>query len=124
MMIAVICVKIRLLAFCGAAILLLTGCRQTIRGARDEIRQYDWVGKFDNGNTAELSFNDSDAAFLVESKDFSLDIIGLCSLTDDSLVIIDNRDDVSYEFDYTLHGDCVELCYQGDVVTLEKKVEK
>ena len=108
----------------GAVSMLLSGCSRVIRGPRDEIRLYDWVGEFDNGNTAELSFCDSDAAFMVENSDFTLDIIGLCSLTDDSIVIIDDTDDISYEFEYELHGDSVELCYCGDTVTLEKKVEK
>lgn len=104
---------------------ILCGCSRTIESERDEIRQYDWAGEFDNGNTAELSFFDSNAAFcMTDSSDESLDIVGLCSLTDDSIVIIDDCDDISYEFGYKLHGDSVELSYHGDSVTLMKKVEK
>ena len=114
----------KVMGLIAAVCLVLSGCTPTVNGPRDEIRLYDWVGEFDNGNTAQLCFYDSDAAFTVENSDDSLDIVGLCSLTDDSIVIIDSSDDVSYEFDYELHGDSVELSYHGDTVTLEKKVEK
>ena len=114
----------RLSAVLFCLCMILCGCTRTIQSERDEIRQYDWVGEFDNGNRAELTFCDSNAAFSVsDSSEESLDIVGLCSLTDDSIVIIDDCDDVSYEFGYTLHGDSVELCYHGDSVTLMKKVE-
>lgn len=119
----VICVK-RLIILIGAVCILFCGCTPTVNGPRDELRLYDWVGEFDNGNKAELSFCDSIAAFTVDNSDDPLDIIGLCSLTDDSIVIIDDVYDMSYEFDYQLHGDCVELCYRGDSITLKKKVEK
>ena len=104
--------------------LLLSGCTETVHGPRDEIRQFDWEAKMDNGNVAELSFCDSEAAFTVQNSDYVIDVMGLCSLTDDSIVIISDEDDVSYRFDYELHGDSVDLSYGGDKITLEKKVEE
>ncbi len=108
----------------GVIGVLLCGCTPTVNSPRDEIRLYDWIGKFDNGNTAQLCFCDSSAAFTVENSGDIVEIVGLCSLTDDSIVIIDDEYDMSYEFDYQLHGDSIELCYRGDTVRLEKKVEK
>ena len=115
--------RLRLMALIGACCLMLGGCTKVVAGQRDEIRLYDWETTMENGNKATLSFYDGEAAFTAENSDFSLDITGICSLTDDSLVIINEEDDVSYRFDYVLHGDCVELSYEGAAVTLEKKVE-
>lgn len=117
-------VKIRLAAGICAVWLLLAGCSPVIRGPRDEIRLYDWMSEFDNGNTVSLTFSGSDASFEVRNKAYTLIISGLCSVSDDSLLIIDEDDGVSYTFDYHLYGDSVDLRFRGDSITLEKKVEK
>ncbi len=95
-----------------------------IRGPRDEIRLYDWSGEYDNGNTVSLRFSDGSADFSVKNGSFHLQISGLCSITDDSLVILDEKDGIGYAFEYTLHGDSIELSYRGDSILLEKNVEK
>lgn len=113
----------KLLAIIFALSLMLAGCAEVINSPRDEIRQYGWVGEYENGNRAELYFDDGSAEFSVKNPDFSLKISGLCSLTDDSFVILNDKDYVSYEFEYVLHGDSIELAYHGDAIVLEKIVE-
>lgn len=110
------------LAIC-MLLLLLCGCTPKIDSARDEIRLYDWVGEYENGKRAELSFTDSNAEFTMSDPDFELTVSGLCSLTDDTLLIFNDHNSLTYEFTYTLHGDSVELFYHGDPLILEKKVE-
>lgn len=103
--------------------LFLSGCTPVINSARDEIRLYDWIGEYENGNRAELSFSGTNAQFTVTNPDFKLDISGLCSLTDDKLLVFSEQNQLCYEFSYVLHGDSVELYYHGDPLILEKKVE-
>lgn len=116
--------RLKAAAVICAVCLLLSGCSRVIRGPRDEIRLYAWEKEFENGNAAELSFSDSKADFSVKSSDFSLKIYGLCSLTDENFVILNEADGIGYTFDYTLHGDCIDLSYRGDTITLDKKSEK
>lgn len=104
--------------------ILLSGCTRIIRGPRDEIRLYTWESELENGNIITLSFSDSKADLIVKNSDFDLRLYGLCSLTDDSFVIINEDDGIGYRFDYSLTGDHVALSYRGDTVNLEKKVEK
>lgn len=103
--------------------MLLSGCAKVVRSPQDEIRLYRWSGEFENGNRVELGFEDSYADFCVKNADFTLKICGLCSLTDDDFVILNEDDGIGYEFGYVLHGDCIDLSYHGDSITLEKIVE-
>lgn len=104
--------------------LILSGCARVIDSEKDEIRLSKWEGAYENGKTVALRFEDSSAFFSVRGKDIALDIEGLCSLTDDSFMIFDEKSGLSYRFDYILHGDRIELSYRGDSIELEKKVEE
>ena len=115
--------KTMIIILCAVCI-LLSGCTRVIRGPRDEIRLYTWESDMENGNTVSLTFHDSHATFSVINTDFTLTISGLCSLTDDSIVIIDENDGVGYSFDYTLTGESIALSYRGDTIELGKKVEE
>ena len=100
--------------------LLLTGCTPVVRTAGDEIRLVSGAGEYDNGNTASLTFGEGTAAFTLHNSDFDLCIDGLCSMSDDSFVILNGEDGVGYTFAYRLHGDSVELFYRGGTLTLDK----
>ena len=121
---AVMDMKYRLtIGFC-AICLLLCACSPVINSEKDEIRLYEWIGEYNNGNSADLRFDGSDACLTVKNSDFSFDIEGLCSLKDDSFLIFDSESGMNYTFGYVLHGDCIELSYNGDTIVLEKKVEE
>ena len=92
-----------------------------IRGPGDELRLYSWSGEWENGNTASLTFDEGSAAFEVNNDAYKLSIGGLCSMTDESFVILNEADGVGYTFSYTLHGDCVELFYKDGSLTLDKE---
>ena len=118
--------KHRIAVFAALALicLMMTACVQTVASPKDEIRLYDWAGEYENGNAVSLHFSDRNADFCAVNKDFTVDISGVYSVTDDSLVIFDDDKGVGYEFAYQLHGDSLELSYHGDSIVLEKKVEE
>ena len=101
-------------------VVLLSGCTRVINSPSDELKTYSWSGEWENGNTAELSFDDDNARLVVHNEAFDLMIKGLCIVTDDSLVICDEESGRNAVFSFILHGDRVELSYNGGKVSLDK----
>lgn len=100
----------------------LCGCRRVIESPRDELVQFEWSAQQENGNVLSLSFHDDGAArFTAENSDYTLSLSGLCTVYDDHFVICDTATDSLYSFGYTLHGDCVELSFDGGTVSLDKQ---
>ena len=100
--------------------LISTACVRTINTPVDELRMYSWRGEYENGNSAELSFNGSNGTFRVTNRDFSFELSGLCVMTDDRMILCDDASTVNYSFGYRVHGDRVELTYNGSTLSLDK----
>ena len=81
---------------------------------------FRWRGEFENGNTAELSFEDTNGCFTVNFPDETMKLCGLCVTTDDRLIICDEESGMNYTFGYRLYGDRVELSCNGAWITLNK----
>ena len=98
----------------------LCACERVIRGPADELTMFSWSSDFDNGDRVSLSFDGVNAVFGARGDGLDLDISGYCLVGDESFVICDEDTSCSYRFGYTVHGDSVELSYDGGAVTLDK----
>lgn len=99
---------------------LLSSCVPAAETPADELRQFSWSVEAEDGKTASLRFEDTTATLTVESADLKLKISGLCVLTDERMMICDRATSVNYTFAYVLHGDSVELSYNGGTISLDK----
>ena len=107
--------------FLLALMMILCGCRRVIESPRDELVQFRWSAKNENGDTLSLTFgDDGSASFSVRNDADELVLNGLCAVYDDHFVICDDRTDSLYSFGYMLHGDCVDLTYDDGSLTLDK----
>lgn len=100
--------------------LLMYGCTRVIRDASDELVMYSWSTVLEGGAEVSLTFEDEDAAFSVKNGENSSTVKGYCVLSSDQFVIIDEKTEESYTFDYILRGDSVELSYQNSLIILER----
>ena len=100
--------------------LSLSGCRRVIRGPRDELVMYSWGADMDNGNKVSLVFDGDKAAFRAENDAFTLEVGGVYLIDDESLIICDEATYMNHRFDYTVHGDCVDLSFGDGTITLDK----
>ena len=98
----------------------LCACERVIRGPADELTMFSWSSTFDNGNKVSLSFDSDSAVFSAQGDGLDLDISGYCLVGDDSFVICDDDTGFNYRFGYIVHGDSVELSYDGGSVALDK----
>lgn len=112
--------KLFILGVISACVICLCGCTGVINSSADEIKQYRWQVYLDNGNTVSLSFDDGKADFCAVTDDYSLELNGLCILTDNTIIICDEDSGTHYSFVYTLFGDRVELNFNGSVISLKK----
>ena len=101
--------------------ILLSSCVPAVETPADELRQYTWSAEAENGKTATLRFDDTTATLTVESDDFTLNLSGLCVLTDERLTICDRATSVNHTLSSILHGDRVELSYNSGTISLQKR---
>ena len=101
-------------------VICLSSCTRIVNCPADELRMYAWSAKVDNGDSAELSFDGSNGLLSVHTGVSDLVLSGLCVMTDDRLIICDEKTDVNYTFGYVLYGDRVELTYYDGTISLEK----
>ena len=107
------------------AVIMLASCIKTINSPADELQMYSWSGESENGTVVSLTFDGSNGDLNIEYYgDSDLKISGLCIVSDDSLIICDEVSGANYTFNYTLHGDRVELSYNGSTLTLLKNKQE
>ena len=99
---------------------MVTACSRVIDSPADELSLYRWRGEYENGNSAELYFDGDNGYLSLRGEDIDLDLSGLYVVTDDSLIICDDRSGVHYNFAYRLHGDRIELFSNDGSVVLAK----
>ena len=97
-----------------------SACKEKINSASDEMRMHGWRLTGEYGLEAEIRFYDENAALTVTNHDESCVIDGLCIITDDALVIIDNELHKEYSFEYTLSGTSLTLITDGETAVFEK----
>lgn len=98
----------------------LTGCVPVINSPSDELRMYTWQSELENGNIVSLSFDEDNGYLNIKNTDFTLNIGGLCILSDDRITICDKESGLNYSFGYTLYGDRVGLNYNSSVLSLKR----
>ena len=84
---------------------------------------FSWRSELESGKTVTLSFTDTDAELTAHGEDFDLRVSGDCFIDDGSFVICDSATSMNYSFDFILHGDSVELSYDGGSIILDKMRE-
>lgn len=100
---------------------LLCSCARVVTSNADELTMHTWQSELDNGNIITLTFSGDNATLTLSYKDTEpVQVSGLCELDDTTFVIHDSSLFYSYEFQYVLHYDCVDIIYADTTVSLDK----
>ena len=101
-------------------LLVCGGCKEKIGNKSDEIRSYNWRTT-NNDIYASLDFQDESAALVINSGGESCTICGLCIISDNTVVILDNSLKNEYRFGYTLSGEALTLEFGGEAAVFYKE---
>lgn len=113
--------RIFLLALLIICVFILSSCDKQIKNYADELTSSNWKSVYDNGNTAQLNFENDNACFiLTTSSNNKAQISGFCEISDDSFVIHDDKTNTAFVFKYKVNFDCVDIIYDENTLSLKK----
>ncbi len=102
-----------------SVVLMCSSCTEIINTEADEIRSFEWQIRNDDISAA-LSFENDNAALAISSYGESCIIKGLCIISENTIVIIDNSLKNEYVFNYSLSGQSLILERNGETAAFYK----
>ncbi len=105
------------------AMIIMCGCskKQIVTNESDEFTMYSWHYEGDYGLSADLSFDDDNATFIVyDNGKKSLELNGIYSITEKQITITDTAMSYSISFDYELDGSTCKVSYGDNTITMSR----
>ena len=99
----------------------LSGCTRVIGDCSDELVMHSWAAEYDNGTSISLSFDEDRAVLTAKAGETKHTLSGICILSLTDFTICDEKTRENYTFSYTVHGDSLELTYDGSTLILINK---
>ena len=109
----------KLVAGCALGlILILCGCSKSSLGESAELAAHEWHAETEGGGKVSLSFNGDRARFTLENGGDTEVIEGEYAADESCFIIFDSSVCQNYRFEYTPHGETLEISYEGNTIKM------
>ncbi len=111
----------KIIAFLSV-VFVLSSCSDSVENSADELTLNSWYAELSNKTTMSLDFSLDFATLKIQREgEESVEISGLCEVSESAFVIHDKLTNTPYAFEYDVNFDRIEVVYGSNTVSFDKK---